>query len=308
MNLLRPLLLWGSTNEWLCRTVPKMHFVRRASKRFIPGETLESALTAAFSLSGNNILTIFTHLSENIKSLHEADIVTEHYITSLERIGELHLHAHLSLKLTQLGLDLSVEKTFSNFIRIAQRAKQLNKIVWIDMEGSTYTQITIEIFRRVCEIADNVGICLQAYLYRTAKDLKILSPLSPHVRLVKGAYRESSTVAYSKKEDVDRNYTTLMEIMLDAALKDNLKPVFATHDTRIINGLRQLAASRALDINKFEIHMLYGIRSSDQKKLSEEGFRVGVLISYGEAWFPWYMRRLAERPANIGFVVKNLFK
>jgi proline dehydrogenase len=273
----------------------------------MPGERLESAIEVAQEFQKNNIFTVFTYLGENTKSLPEAEAVTEHYISCLESTAENNLDSHLSIKLTQIGLDLSIDETIINFIKIAQYAKRRDKIVWIDMEGSAYTQVTLDLFRKISEKVDNAGICLQAYLYRTVRDLKTISPLGPNVRLVKGAYRESYSIAYSRKADVDRNYVTLIEMMLEATLNDGLKPVFATHDMRILNGLRQLAENFALNQKQFEIHMLYGIRSTEQKKLREEGYQIGVLISYGESWFPWYIRRLAERPANLSFVLKNIF-
>jgi proline dehydrogenase len=307
MSISRNILLWASRNEWMKNRVPKMRFVQKAVKRFMPGETVEDAIQATRELFKYNIPTTFTHLGENITTIDEAEINTKHYLDLLDRIHKENLDIEISLKLTHIGLDLSFDKTLELFIKIADKAKQLNNNVFIDIEDSSYVNKTIEFYRKIKENYNNVGLCLQAYLYRTMDDLKSLSAINPWIRLVKGAYKEPITVAFKKISQVNNNYIELSRFLLKAIFEKDIRVAFATHDLSIQEQVINEAINIGLSKNKLEFQMLYGIKSSEQIKLAAEGFRIRTLISYGDHWYPWYLRRLAERPANVGFVLKNLF-
>jgi proline dehydrogenase len=307
MGIMRTLLLWSSENQWMRQRVPGFRFVREAVRRFMPGERATDVITTAKQFQELGIPTIFTYLGENITHLSEAAQVTNHYLAVLEQIAAEKLPAEISLKLTQLGFDLEEEKTYQNFKSIALKAQAHQIVVWIDMEGSAYTGRTIEFYRRARAELPNTGLCLQAYLYRTHKDVEELLPLSPTIRLVKGAYNEAAEIAFEKKNRVDRNYLELAKRLLKGLVENGARVVFGTHDLKIISEIEKFAESQGISREKLEFHMLYGIKSNEQRRLSGARYRVGVLISYGDAWFPWYMRRLAERPANLTFVLKNLF-
>jgi len=306
MSIARSVLLWGSRNRWLAEQASRRAFVRRAVKRFMPGENLEAALGAAQTLATSGIGSVLTELGENVTTLGDAKAVTDHYVMVLGHIAERKLPAQISIKLTHMGLDLDPEAARRDTVRLARIAAATGETVWIDMEDSSYTDATLDLYRRVRETEPNVGLCLQAYLYRTAKDLETLLPLTPRIRLVKGAYNEPGTVAFPKKRDVDANYLALAGVLLEHAREAS--PVFGTHDVRIVGEIGRLADERQLPADAYEIHMLYGIGRAEQTALAAAGRRVRVLISYGGAWFPWYMRRLAERPANVWFVMRSLVK
>ena len=273
----------------------------------MPGEDADAALRAAASFQREGIATLLTMLGENVTQIAEADEVAEQYLALLERIAAERLDAEISLKLTQLGLDLDVERTFAHAKRLADRAAATGKTVWLDMEGSAYTEITIAFYERLHRAKANTGLCLQAYLRRTAADLERLLPLRPAIRLVKGAYAEPATIAFQDKLDVDRSYTSLAVRMLDAAkTTPGVRIALGTHDVRLVGEIAAQAQARGVPRSAFEIEMLYGIRVDEQRRLAREGFVVRDLISYGTAWYPWYMRRLAERPANVVFVLRQL--
>ncbi len=308
MGIFRDTLLWGSENTWLRERFPKYQFAQKAVKKFMPGETLSEAISAAGNFKQDKIPTVFTHLGENIVDLSEAKLVAEHYINALGEIAAAGNDTEVSLKLTQIGFDLSVNQTYENFKNIAVKAKELGNFVWIDMEGSKYTDITIDFYKRAKTELQNIGLCLQAYYMRTEKDIYDLLKIDPAVRLVKGAYNEPPSVAFQKKSDVDRNYMKLSTLLLEEIKSSGNRAAFATHDEEIINLIIKNAETIGIAKDKLEFQMLYGIKPSAQKRLTASGCHVRVLISYGEAWFPWYMRRLAERPANVTFVLKNMFQ
>lgn len=305
MSLMRTVLLAASRNPRLSRDLPRRAFVKRAVRRFMPGEDVEDALGAAARFKEAGIGAVLTELGEQIASPAEADAVREHYLDVLGRIKARGLPAHVSLKLTHLGLELDREACVRSVLALAASAAECGSKVWIDMEESSYVDATLEVFRRVRQRAD-VGICLQAYLRRTPADLAGLLPLKPAIRLVKGAYNEPAGVAFPKKRDTDAAYAALGATLLEAATRGGALPVFGTHDMRLVSMLRERATSLGVKPGAYEVHMLYGIREGDQRRLAAAGVRVRVLVSYGSSWFPWYMRRLAERPANVWFVVKNL--
>jgi proline dehydrogenase len=274
----------------------------------MPGEDVEHALEAARRLQENRIGAILTQLGENITDAPEAEQVTNHYLGVKDRVRQLGLDAEISVKLTQLGLDLNTEHCLQNVQKLAARASQLGTFLWIDMEGSAYTDRTLDVFRRVREQHPKVGVCLQSYLYRTVKDLAELLPLGGGIRLVKGAYREPPELAYPRKKDVDENYFRLAQQLLSPqARQTGIRAAFATHDLRLIQRIQRAAEEASLSPSEVEFEFLYGIQRAEQTRLAQGGYRVRVLISYGSQWFPWFIRRLAERPANIVFLVRNMF-
>lgn len=306
MNPAKSALLWASQSPWLKRTVPRFPPVRRAVRRFMPGEDVESALAVTEQLSALGMTTIITRLGENLSDLTEADAVTAHYSRAIDRINERRLKTEVSIKLTQLGLDLDHEYAYQKLESLIEHASQKDNWVWIDMEMSNYVDVTLELYRRARQRFSNVGVCLQSYLYRTIDDLNDLIPLNPAIRLVKGAYMEPKEVAFPRKQDVDENFMKCAEIML-AHIGNGLRAAFGTHDLPLLERTVQHARSVAIASDAYEIQMLYGIGVRDQRQLAEKDHHVRVLISYGPDWYPWYMRRLAERPANVMFVLKNLF-
>jgi len=307
MSLMRSMLLAASQNQWLRQRAAHYPFVRRTVSRFMPGETLDDALAAAHTLRGKKILTVFTHLGENIKDGSEARQVTEHYLEVLERIREGGLQAEISVKLTQLGLDLSPDLCFEHLNAVIGRA-QKDSIVWVDMEASNYVDTTLDLYRRALKTHPNVGICLQAYLHRTKDDLAKLLPLRPSIRLVKGAYNEPPEIALARKQEVDENYFELGKQMLRAK-KENccVRAAFGTHDVALIERLAGFASAEGFGKKDFEVQMLYGIQRAEQERLANEGCTSIVLVAYGSYWYPWFVRRLAERPANLWFMVRNVF-
>jgi proline dehydrogenase len=307
MALMRSLLLAASQNVWLREHAVKFPFVRRSVSRFMPGETLDAALGAAQNLAQKNIGSVFTHLGENVADRSEAQMVTEHYLQVLARIHESNLGTEVSVKLTQLGLDLSPDLCFENLEQIIQRECG-KSIVWVDMEASNYVDATLGIYRRTLAKYPNVGLCLQSYLYRTKKDLADLLPMKPSIRLVKGAYKEPPEVAFPKKSDVDKSYFELAQEMLKAKREGNcIRAVFGTHDVPLIRRLSEYVVQQGMPKSDCEVHMLYGIQRAEQERLAHDGCRSVVLVAYGTYWYPWFVRRLAERPANLWFMVRNVF-
>lgn len=304
---MRSIFLSASQSRWLREQAPRYRFVRRTVSRFMPGEDLEDALRAATVLKRNSIRTVLTQLGENVTEAAEALSVAHHYVHVLERFRELELDAEISVKLTQLGLDLDHELCFKNLASIIERASP-DSIVWIDMEASFYVDQTLEIYRRARQAFPNVGVCLQAYLYRTAADLASLMPLGGAIRLVKGAYSEPATLAFPHKRDVDENYLKLVRQLIDGQGGTSMaRAAIATHDGKLINRIIALQQYNGAGKTQTEFQMLYGIQRREQMRLAREGRPLRVLISYGSYWFPWFMRRLAERPANAMFVIRNLF-
>ncbi len=308
MSLMRKALLAGSTSPWLREQATKRAFIRKSVSRFMPGETIDEALLAAKSLQPERITTILTRLGENLTKLDEAEEVTAHYLDVLDRVKRAGLDAQISVKPTQLGLDLDAAVCQRNLDRIVTHAEQAgNTPVWIDMESSPYVDPTLKLFRASREKSDGVGLAMQAYLYRTAKDLEDLIPLGPAVRIVKGAYLEPPDVAYPKKSDVDENFYTLcLRLMAQDAQKRGSLVHIATHDVALADRLTRFIDEKKIPSSAYEFAMLFGIQRGQQQRLASSGRRLRVLISYGEYWFPWYMRRLAERPANVGFVLRNM--
>jgi proline dehydrogenase len=307
MPLMRSILLAASQNKWLRENAVNYPFVRRSVSRFMPGESLDAAMEAARGLERKKIASVFTNLGENVTDRAEALQVSEHYLEVLRRIHASGLKSEISVKLTQLGLDLSLDFCFENLERIITQEKK-DAIVWVDMEASPYVDATLNIYKRALGKYPNAGICLQAYLYRTQKDVDGLLPMRPSIRLVKGAYKEPPEIAYPNKHDVDENYFSLATTMMAAQASGRCpRAAFGTHDVILIRRLAEHAVQNEFPRNNFEVQMLYGIQREEQERLAREGYRSGVLVAYGTYWYPWFVRRLAERPANLWFIARNLF-
>ena len=308
MSLARTALLKISDNTWLRANGTKLPFVRRAVSKFMPGESFDDMLSAAKTTRAEGIQAVFTRLGENVKDLSEADAVARHYLEGIDRIADLRIACEPSIKLTQLGLDIDRELAFGHLRALAARAQAAGSYLWIDMEQSPYVDVTLDLTRRLRAEFPGVGVCLQAYLFRTRQDLEDITSRGIGVRLVKGAYNEPASVAFPKKSDVDANYLALAQIMLAAGARAaGSRAVFGTHDLQLVEAIRRHAQSTGVKPSEYEFHMLYGIQKPAQLRLAGDGASLRVLIAYGDYWFPWYMRRLAERPANVWFVVKSLF-
>jgi proline dehydrogenase len=308
MTLMRKALLAASTNAWLRDRVTKYGFVRKSVTRFMPGEQIEDALRAAAELQPLGITTILTRLGENLTSAAEAEEVTQHYLDVFDKVAAAGLDAHVSIKPTQLGLDLDRGMCERNLDRLMERAERRNNFLWVDMESSPYVDPTLELFTRTRAKSPRIGIAIQAYLYRTPKDIETLVPLGSAIRIVKGAYLEPPDVAYPKKADVDESFYKLCtRLMASDAVQAGCLLHIASHDVALTDRLRAYITHNKVPKSAYEFAMLYGIQRQQQLRLARESERLRVLISYGEYWFPWYMRRLAERPANVWFVAKNMF-
>jgi proline dehydrogenase len=304
---MRRSLLKASQSQWLRERAPRYGFMRRTVKRFMPGENVEDALAAARTLASNGIGTVLTHLGENITDRAEAQGVTNHYLDVLNRIRTANLPAEVSVKLTQLGLDLDRDFCYSNLVALIEHTPA-EKTLWIDIEQSPYVDATLELYRRARKSYPHVGVCVQAYLYRTEKDLDSLISIGGAVRLVKGAYNEPPEIAFPQKKDVDENYFHLAQRLLSPeARKTQVRAAMATHDSALIKKIAEWSAAQGIAKTHLEFQMLYGIQRSEQLRLVRDGYRCNVLISYGSFWFPWFMRRLAERPANVLFLARNFF-
>jgi len=308
MSVARTVLLKVSDNQWLRENGTRLPFIRRAVSRFMPGESFEEMITAARATAADGLASLFTRLGENVTDIGEADAVAHHYLDGIDQLRSLNLDCEPSIKLTQLGLDIDRELAYAHLRDLAARAHAANNYLWVDMEQSSYVNITLALTKRLREEFPRVGLCLQAYLFRTRQDLEDITSRGIGVRLVKGAYNEPPEVAFPKKSDVDANYYALAQQMLaPAARAAGSRAVFGTHDLDLIQSIRAHAQLAGVKPAEYEFHMLYGIQKPAQQRLAKDGVPVRVLIAYGDYWFPWYMRRLAERPANVWFVAKSLF-
>jgi proline dehydrogenase len=278
--------------------------MRRAVRRFMPGETMEEALAAGESLEASGIPAVYTRLGENLTQMPQADEVAAHYHTLIDEIARRGLAAHISPKLTQLGLDLDPVMARGHLAALAARARELGAgTVWIDMEGSDYTEATVALYEALRPEHPNLGICLQSYLKRTAVDIERLLPLHPAIRMVKGAYDEPARIAYRTRSEVDTAFVAgCVSILRDG----NARLGLGTHDVRLIEQIGASAEASGIPRESYEVQMLYGIRTGELERLARQGYRARVLIAYGEFWYPWYVRRLAERPANVTFVLRQL--
>jgi proline dehydrogenase len=304
---MRRVFLWLAGNAWLRERFPKLPFAQRAVRRFMPGEGLEDALAASADFQRQGISVLLTRLGENLTHIEDADAVAAEYMRIIDESSARGLDAEVSVKLTQLGFDLDRERTYQHVAELATRAATHDQTVWIDIESSPYAEATIAFYERLKAEHPNTGICLQAYLRRTAADIQRLLPLSPAIRLVKGAYAESADVAFQAKREVDASFSGLVVSMLEAKKQGaDIRIGLGTHDVALIEQLDGQARAIGLPRTSFEVQMLYGIRVDQQRRLAREGYLVRDLVAYGEAWYPWYLRRLAERPANVLFVIRQM--
>ncbi len=299
-------LLWLSEQPRIFDLVRRNGLARRFAARFVAGETVESAVEAARELARRGITATLDFLGESVTQEREAVAARDQYLLMLERMAASGVEVNVSLKLTQMGLDIAEELCADNLIRILERARRLGGFVRIDMEGSEYTQRTLDFFRNRLyqRFAAHCGVVIQAMLRRSEADLADLIRLRARVRLCKGAYLEPPEVAFPDKADVDRNYVKLMERLLE----EGNYPAIATHDEAILAHARRFADRRGIGPERFEFQMLYGVRRDLQVRLRKAGYRVRVYVPFGTQWYPYLMRRLAERPANIAFILGNLIR
>ena len=306
---MRSVLLWMARNERLAETIPALPFAQRAVRRFLPGERVEDALAAAERLRDERIGVLFTRLGENLRTLAEAAEVAAHYQDVLARdAGRRHAAGaiEISIKPTQLGLDQDPAACLAHCHDIARRCAEAGTWFWVDMEGSAHTDRTIELAAALMAEHDNVGIALQAYLRRTADDVARLLPLRPAIRLVKGAYDEPAAIAYRDAAEVDASFLGLALMIAGPAARGEARLALGTHDVELIGQIRTLTEAQGIARKVLEVHMLYGIREQELRRLRDAGHPAFSLVAYGSAWYRWYMRRLAERPANVVFALRQL--
>lgn len=303
-SMLRNTFLFLSKNRTANRTA-RRYGLRFGARRFVAGVQISEAVTAVRALNEQGIVVTLDHLGEFITTEEEAREATECCIRTLHEIASNGVNSHLSLKMTQLGLDLSQDLCLKHMRMILDIAKQHGNFVRIDMEDYAHNEVSIALFEQLRqEYGEAIGLVIQAYLYKSFDDINKLSHYHPNLRLVKGAYKESAEVAFPRKEDVDQNF---MRIIQQHLLNGNYTAI-ATHDDRIINHVKQFVHKHGISNRQFEFQMLYGIRTQAQQQLAKEGYTMRVYVPYGDDWYGYFMRRLAERPANVLFVIKSMFK
>ena len=304
--MLRSALLYLSNQPQIFKFVRNNGLAKGFANRFVAGETLDTALAAVARLNARGITASLDLLGESVHNEAEARAAGDAYVAMLDRINERKANANVSVKLTAMGLDISEELCIATMHKILQRARDYGSFVRIDMESSEYTQRTLDLFeqRLFPAYRENVGVVLQSYLYRTFADVQRANLLKARVRICKGAYKEPETVAYPEKKDVDSNYVRCMQELMT---KGNY-PGIATHDETIIREAKRFVKANNIALDRFEFQMLYGVRRDLQDKLVREGYRMRVYVPFGTQWYPYLMRRLAERPANVAFLTGNLFK
>jgi proline dehydrogenase len=302
--MLRSTLLKLSESSSFAHWVTSNATTRGMARRFVAGETLDDAIIAARACNSQGMYTSLDYLGENVATVEDAQRTRNAYLEIFDRIAEERLHANVSCKLTQLGLDLSPDFCEGLLLSIVERAAGYENFLRVDMEGSVYTQHTIDIVKRVRARNPAIGTVIQSYLYRSEKDVQDLLTYGCRVRLCKGAYKESDEVAYARKKDVDGNYVRLMQMLLPSGFFHAI----ATHDPRMIAQTIRFAATRKISKDDFEFQMLYGVRTDLQRQLVKDGYRLRIYIPFGSDWFPYFMRRLAERPANLAFFLRNFLR
>ena len=300
----KSIFLYLSTNEGFKSFLTRFKSFNNVTRRFVAGEQLADAVAAIKLLNQKRMSASFDHLGESIRSEAETRNEVDEYLRVLESINQNSLDSNVSVKLTQLGLDIDSNLTYQNARAIVEAAARIQNFVRIDMEDSPKTDATLDIFKRLRAEFNNVGIVIQSYLYRSEKDVEDLLRAGARIRLCKGAYKEPESVAFPKKSDVDENYVKLMRILLSSGLYHGI----ATHDENMLNETKRFARERGIANDQFEFQMLYGVRRDLQEQLVAEGYRLRVYVPYGLSWYPYFMRRLAERPANVWFVVRNMMK
>lgn len=302
--MLRTTFLFLSRQRTLRRWFETSNLSKKITSRFVAGLTLDDELRVCRALSSERILSTLDRLGENVNTLDEAAAARDSYLASLERLAELNIGATVSIKLTQFGLDFSTEQCLANVRMLVERARSLGTRIEIDMESSEYVDRTLEIVRRLHADTGAVRAVIQAYLRRTAADIASLCEAGIPVRLCKGAYDEPASVAFETKAEVDRNYVEQTRVLLERGAY----PAIASHDPKMIDAALSRAKELGLASDRFEFQMLYGIRRDLQKRLVDEGYRLRLYVPYGDAWYPYFMRRLAERPANVFFLLRNMLR
>jgi len=304
--LTRSALLYLSDQEGLKDFVTRFGFFKKLTTRFVAGEDIDTAIGAIRELNARGCSASFDHLNESVNSAAETEHEVREYRDILARIAESGINSNVSIKLTQFGLEIDPDLAYRNARQVVEDAAGRGNFVRIDMEGSAVTQATLDVFKRLrAEFGLNdVGIVLQSYLYRTMKDTRELLQLPARIRICKGAYKEPAEVAYPNKKDVDKNYVDVMQFLLSSGIYHGI----ATHDPKMIDATMNFAQREGIGKDKFEFQMLYGIRRDLQEQLARDGYRMRVYVPYGKHWYPYFMRRLAERPANVWFMLKNLWK
>lgn len=304
--LTRSALLWLSGQEGVKDFAARFSFFKKLTSRFVAGETIDEVVPFIRELNSENCAASFDHLNESVDSAVEAGREVEEYLKILDQIDQKRLKSNVSIKLTQFGLGLDPELAYRNARRVVEEAHSRGNFVRVDMEDSKVTQVTIDIFKRLrAEFGLNdVGIVLQSYLHRTLADAQELVKLPARIRICKGAYNEPPEVAFPDKSDVDSNYIKVMQLLLSSGVYHGI----ATHDPKMIDATIDFATREGIGKEKYEFQMLYGVRRDLQRQLSRDGFNMRVYVPYGKHWYPYFMRRLAERPANIWFVMKNVLK
>jgi proline dehydrogenase len=302
----RSALIWLSRQEGLKDFATHFGFFRKLTTRFVAGETIDDAVSYIRQINAENCTASFDHLNESVGSEAEAEREVVEYLNILKQISETQIRSNVSIKLTQFGLGLDPELAYKNARRVVEDAHARGNFVRVDMEDSAVTQVTIDIFKRLrAEFGLNdVGIVLQSYLHRTYADAQELVKLPARIRICKGAYNEPPEVAFADKKDVDANYVKVMQLLLSSGVYHGI----ATHDPKMIDATVNFVQREGIEKEKFEFQMLFGIRRDLQRQLAHDGFNVRIYVPYGKHWYPYFMRRLAERPANIWFVMKNVFK
>jgi proline dehydrogenase len=302
----RNALLWLSQREGLKDFAASFGPFKKLTTRFVAGDTIDEVVPLIRQLNTENCTASFDHLNESVGSAEEAEHEVKEYLDILAKIDESRIRSNVSIKLTQFGLGIDQELAYRNARRVVEEAHQRGNFVRVDMEGSDVTQATIDIFKRLrAEFGLNdVGIVLQSYLYRTYEDAQELVKLPARIRICKGAYNEPPEVAFPDKKDVDANYVKVMQLLLGSGTYHGI----ATHDPKMIDATIDFARREGIGKEKFEFQMLYGVRRDLQRQLARDGFKLRVYVPYGKHWYPYFMRRLAERPANVWFVLKNLAK
>ena len=302
----RDSLLWLSEREGIKDFATRFRFFKKLTTRFVAGDSIDEVIPFIRQLNTENCTASFDHLNESVGSAAEAEGEVAEYLNILAKIDESRIRSNVSIKLTQFGLGLDPELAYRNARRIVEDANRRGNFVRVDMEGSDVTQVTIDIFKRLrAEFGLNdVGIVLQSYLYRTYADAQELVKLPARIRICKGAYSEPPEVAFPDKKDVDANYIKVMQLLLASGTYHGI----ATHDPKMIDATVDFVKREGIGKEKFEFQMLYGIRRDLQRQLARDGYNVRIYVPYGKHWYPYFMRRLAERPANVWFVLKNLAK
>lgn len=302
---LREFIFWLSNKKSFTNPIARTGMKLGFAKRFIAGETLEDGLRVAQQLNSKSLLVIMNQLGENVTEQREAEASCESYIQILQELNTRKINGSTSIKPTQLGLDFSPSLCEELTHRVVRKAEEFNNFVEVDMEGSPYTEATVALFEAVKRKHANVGLAVQAYLYRTQKDLERLQPLSPKIRLVKGAYLEPPSIAFPQKTQVDENYRKLLNYLFRT---DGFKPAVATHDPVLIEEAKRIARELGRETDGWEFQMILGVQRDLQVQLAEQGYRMRVYIPFGTHWLPYFMRRLAERPANLGFMLRSMVR